>query len=296
MTKVAIIVLHFADKKNTIECLYSIKLLDFPKNQIELIVVDNGTGSLSAKEIKSVIVQFKLIKSKNNLGFAGGINVGIKQALKNKSVKFVLCLNNDTVVEKNLLKKFIDYSENTSIGILGTIITYYQNPSRIWFAGGYLNELFCYTSHQSMNKYLPDVKTGYVDFITGAAMFVRREVFQEIGLFDSDYFLYWEDVDFCLRAKRKGYSIYCLNLSLLKHKVSSASGLMGSNILSEVRAYYYARNPFIFMKKNKLPLLSGIIGQLFIRFPYYLTQVKDLESLKEYFRGLIDGFKILLRK
>ncbi|OGK13629.1 hypothetical protein A3C98_04460 [Candidatus Roizmanbacteria bacterium RIFCSPHIGHO2_02_FULL_37_15] len=271
MSKVAIIVLHFGDKKNTIECLDSLKKLNYDHKKIKTIVVDN---------------------SKKNLGFAGGINKGLKIGLKDKSINFFLVLNNDTIVDQNLLTSFFSQIKKDSADILGCIISYFLEPKKIWFAGGYLNKTFCFTKHPYLNKPLTsNIQLPKSDFITGACMFMRREVLEKIGLFDENYFLYWEDVDFCYRAVKAKFKILCLDQPLVYHKVSSSAGTEGSNKLSNLRAYYYARNAFIFMKKHNLPMLTGIFGQFFIRLPYYLSTVVSLESAKQYLKGVKDGTK-----
>lgn len=273
MPKIAIIVLHFGDKKHTKECIASLKNLNYGPKKIKLIIVDND---------------------KKNLGYAGGMNKGIKIGLKDKSIKYFLLLNNDVVVDPNILIQFIEYSKGKNFGILGSVMTYFQEPDKIWFAGGKLNKIFIFTRHPYMNKtYRPDLTVASPDFITGAAMFVERTVFEKIGLFDEDYFLYWEDVDFCLRASNKGFQIFCINKPLVLHKISSSTGLQGSNTLSFTRAYYYARNSFLFIKKHHLSKFSGLIGQLFIRFPFYFFSLRTVAALKSYLRGLKDGLGLL---
>ncbi len=273
MSKIAIIVLHFGDKKNTHQCLKSLKRLKYDQKKIKTIVIDND---------------------KQNLGFAGGVNKGLKVALKGESIKYFLLLNNDLVVDQNLLISLINCAKGKNIGILGCIITYFRNPNKIWFAGGHLNKVFCFTKHLYINKRLTSrIQLSNADFITGACMFIKREIFEKIGLFDEDYFLYWEDVDFCQRALKAGFKILCVNQPLVQHKISSTTGIEGSNKLSTVRAYYFARNPFLFMKKNNLPILTGLIGQLFIRLPYYFFTLSGLNSFYQYLKGLWDGIRFL---
>lgn len=295
MKKTAIIILHFGDKKDTIECLWSLRKIKEISNII-IFVVDNGTNTLTNKDLQPILPQVRLIKIEKNLGFAGGNNVGIKKALK-ENVDFILLLNNDAViVSPFLIEKLTTPFKNSSVGITGSLITYYNEPKKIWFAGGYLNKTFCFTRHPFMNKYinntLPEEKI--VDFITGAAMMIKKEVFEKVGLFDEKYFLYWEDVDFCIRVRNSGYKCYFVNKSLIKHKVSASGGIKGTNKLSPTRAYYYARNPFVFMKKNNHSRITEIIGQIFIRLPFYITTVDNFKAAKEYIRGLIDGIKLLL--
>lgn len=273
MFKIAIIVLHFGDKKNTLECLDSIKKINYDASKINTIVIDN---------------------SKHNLGFAGGVNKGIKVALKDPSVKYILLLNNDLVIESSSLNLLSHRCENENIDIAGGVINYYSKKNRIWFAGGYLSKTFCFTRHTFMNRgYNPALPVPKSDFITGAFIFIRREVFEKIGLFDEDYFLYWEDVDFCLRAAEAKFNIRCLNAIVAYHKISSSSGLRGSNRLTPLKAYYFARNPFLFMKKNNLPFLTGFLGQIFVRLPYYFFSLTGINSFYQYLKGINVGVKYL---
>lgn len=294
MKKVAVIILHFGEIKNTLNCLQSLNKIEDKKN-IKVYIIDNGTNSISKGKIISLQIKSKIIKSSTNLGFSGGNNLGIKEALK-EGYKYIFILNNDAVIRHNTIEKLIEpFNTNEFIGITCPIITYYQNPERIWFAGGYLNKSFCYTRHSLINKTLNEyIDSKEIGFATGAAMMIKREVFDKIGLFSEDYFLYWEDVDFCTRARKKRYISYLVNKPLVFHKVSSSTGTEGKKTLSPIKAYYYARNPFIFIKNNNFPEITGFLGQLFIRFPYYMLSIKDFTAFKSYIKGLIYGIKILL--
>src|SRR3989338_9866631 len=294
MSKIAIIVLHFGDKKNTFACLESIKKVDYPKNRFTVFIVDNGTGQLSSQELKSRLFPLKLIKISFNSGFSQGINAGIKASLKDRTVKYIFLLNNDVLLEHSALKLLCNRLENENIDLAGGVITYFAQPNKIWFAGGSLNQTFCFTQHKHMNKeYNHSLNIGKTDFITGAAMFIKREVFEKIGYFDEDYFLYWEDVDFCQRANRVKCKIICLNSIIAYHKVSSTSGLIGTNKLTPIKAYYFARNPFLFLKKNNLPVFTGFVGQMVVRLPYYFFSLTGINSLFQYLKGLWDGLKFL---
>lgn len=291
MNKVAIIVLHYGSKQNTLRCLKSIRKIR-TQDKLSVFVVDNGTNIINKKGIQPILSKFHLIKTTKNLGFSGGNNLAIKSALK-KGNDFILLLNNDIVVSKKIIKILKNPFNNPIIGITGGIITYYQNPKKIWFAGGYLNKTFCFTRHSFMNRSIEEVpvpEARAVDFVTGAVMMIRSKLLKKIGFLDENYFLYWEDVDFCLRAKKAGYQSYFIRNVVGKHLVSSSSGIEGTNRLSPLRAYYYARNPFLFIKKHNLDILSTIVGQLFIRFPYYMLSIKNVKAFKSYLKGLRDGF------
>lgn len=291
MKTTAIIVLHFGEVENTLRCLRSIqkiKNLDSSK----IFIVDNGTGKLTVNSLKEFRFQYMLIKNERNLGYAGGNNVGIRKAIE-ENYTYVFLLNNDATVEPSVLRDLQRPLESKQIGITGCIVTYEANGDTIWFAGGRLNTWLCITRHAHMNSKLSDttVNEGKTEFISGAAMMIKREVFDEIGLIPEEYFLYWEDVDFCYTARKKKYACYLVNKPLVRHIVSASSGKGGSNTLSRIRAYYYARNPFIFMIRHQLNPLTVLFGQLVIRLPYSLLTMEGIPAAAEYLRGIKDGLR-----
>lgn len=294
MTKsTAIIVLHYGDINNTLRCLKSLEKLP-EKNYLKVYIVDNGTKKITAKLIKDFQFNKTLLVNKKNLGYAGGNNTGIKNALK-ENYDYILLLNNDTIVEPKIIQELKKPLTNSQHGITGCIITYDNGENKIWYAGGRLNTKLCITRHPHMNTALSEVNIhpGPTDFISGAAMMIKRDVFDKIGLLPENYFLYWEDVDFCYKAKKNHFSCYLVNKVLVKHSVSASTGEKGSNTLSPIRAYYYARNPFLFMVQNNLSSFTGVIGQICIRLPYSLLTVNSLTAAKEYLRGIRDGMKLL---
>lgn len=159
-------------------------------------------------------------------------------------------------------------------------------------------------SQLSTNRLLRGVYGEYIestrndtvetDFITGACMMVKREIFEKIGLLPEEYFMYFEDVGFCQKAINAGYSCRLLPKPLVKHYVSASTGNVGSNDLTSFRAYYYARNPFIYIKKNVKGLykITNIFGQCFIRLPFYGLQILlkgNIKGIFAYLKGLKDG-------
>ncbi len=291
MKTTAIIVLHFGEVENTLRCLDSIqKIKDLDTSKV--FIIDNGTGKINKNHLKIFRFQYTLIKNKKNLGYAGGNNVGIRKALE-ENYDYIFLLNNDATVKSTILSDLQKPLQSSRIGITGCIITYKENGDKIWFAGGSLNKVLCITRHLQMNKILSDtiIRQSETDFITGAAMMVKREVFNDVGLIPEEYFLYWEDVDFCYSARKKLYKCYLINKPLVQHIVSASSGKKGSNRLSSIRAYYYARNPFIFMSRHQLNPLTVLCGQLAIRLPYSLLTLQDFPAAAEYVRGIKDGLR-----
>jgi len=190
-----------------------------------------------------------LIQTGENLGFAGGNNVGIKYALAQNS-KYILLLNNDTVVNANFLSLMVEAAEaDESVGIIGSKIYYYDHPQKIWFAGGSLCIWRGSAYHFGQNQLDTGKKfsgVANVDFVTGCVMLIKSRLLQDTGLLDEAFFLYVEDVDFCYRALEAGWKVsVCLDAQVW-HKVGTAAAQ------NTIAWYYYIRNrPYWVFRKVK---------------------------------------------
>ena len=130
-------------------------------------------------------------------GYAQGNNSGIIRLLRQKCA-YILLINDDTVSNPNLISKLVrSFNTDPSIGIVGPTIAYFNKPNIVWYAGGNLNRLFCFTTHPNMNKNVKYARTGYTDFVTGCCMIVRNSVFEDSGLLDTRFEYYFEDAFFC---------------------------------------------------------------------------------------------------
>lgn len=261
MKKIFIVVLNWNGKQDTLECLKSINELQVTSYELRVVVVDNGStdGSVEAigKSITSTTgITGELIRNKENLGFAGGNNVGIKYALEN-SADFILVLNNDTLIDKRLLLHLIKAAEKyKNAGIFSPKIYFapgfefhkkrYSEKDFgkvIWYAGGIIDWDNVLGSNRGVDKVDRGEydKVEEIDFATGAAMFIRREVLQEVGLFDEKYFMYLEDADLSQRTKRHGWKVLFVPDAKLWHKVAQSS-----RIGSDLNDYYITRNRLLF--------------------------------------------------
>ncbi len=252
MPKVFIIILNWNGWRDTVECVESLKKIDYPNYKI--VIVDNGSRE---KPALSEVEGLKVIYNKENLGFAGGNNVGIKYALE-QGADYVLLLNNDTIVDKGFLKELVKVAETKSqIGILGPKIYFHDEPNRLWFAGGKINKILTKGTHINYGRI--DKRNGnprIVDYITGCAIFVKREVIKKIGPMNEDYFLYYEDADWCLRARNKGFKCVLAPKAKIWHKCSRSAQEGSPSYI-----YYHSRNGLMLARYN---------GSLFIRLAAYL--------------------------
>jgi len=283
--------------EDTIECLES--LVQSGVKTSRIIVVDNGSQDASVGRIGKAMPSVEIMEMGENLGYIKGVNRGISRAME-MGAENILLINNDATVEESAVRALMEgMRRHRSAGILAPKILYYDDDS-IWFAGGTFDRRWGYSTHPGMD--LPDdgsIEDRRVDFVSGCIMLVRREVFDEIGLFDETLWMYAEDLDFCLKAESKGWESWYVPSSVGHHKVSASSGVKGSNVMTPMRSYYYARNMLVVI--HRLPWRAGrftrFLGQIAIRLPYYLMQIL-LQGVKggvsAYLKGLVDGIKWIL--
>ena len=193
--RVGIVVLNYNGLYDTENCLESIIKINY--SNYKLIVVDNASNDGSVEYIGKRYPDVPILKNYSNLGYAGGNNVGIRYAL-NDNCDFVLLLNNDVIVTKEFLNVLVETSVNhKEIGIVGPML-YFSQDYRINFAGGFINSKTCSCFIRGYDE--KDIglfrETDEVDYISGACMLVKREVFEKIGLLDERYFLLWEETAF----------------------------------------------------------------------------------------------------
>jgi len=249
--KHAVILVNFKGWEDTIVCLNSIEQC---KDKPHVIVVDNGSNNGSVEHLLSAFPDLDLIQSPVNLGFSVGNNLGIKKALR-MGAKVVHILNNDTEVDPNLFFRSYRYTAGKN-RITGAKIYYakgyeYHAPQKgngriLWYAGGYFDYTMAVARHFGIDEEDNGIYDAIkpVDFITGCYMAVPRQVFRKIGLLDEPFFLYLEDSEFCLRAKKHGVEVMYNPRLVLYHR-NSSSTVAGSPLVD----YYMTRNRFMIARR-----------------------------------------------
>lgn len=298
MKKVSLVILHFVNKILTEQCLESVKKLETKGFDLETIVVNNNPQE-NLKDLEKKFSYFLFIETGRNLGFTGGNNVGIKQALGGKA-DWILLINNDTILDKNLIVQLIKVGElDEKIGILGPKIYFapgYEfhqeryKPSEqgkvFWYAGGKIDWQNVLASHRGVDEVDEGQydKVEETDFVSGCAMMVKREVFEKIGLLDSRYFLYYEDSDFCQRAKRAGFKVVYMPKAKLWHLNAESSAVGGP-----LQDYYITRNRLLFGMRfaplrARLALFRESLRLLFSGSKWQRIGVRDF-YLRRFGRG-----------
>ena len=244
--KIAVVILNWNGKKDTLECLSSLAQVKY--FNYETIVVDNGSTDDSVSAIQEQFPNVTLLLSKENLGFAGGNNIGIRHALQ-QGAEGILLLNNDTIVDPSLLTAFATAAKKEpSVGILGAKLYSYADKGRFDHFGGMWNAAranFDLVGKDLLEKDSSFEKATPIDYVCGAALFAKREVFNAIGMLEPRFFLLWEESDFCFRARKAGFSTQLCPAAKVWHK-GSASVVGGKPHSS----YFWWRNRLLWIERN----------------------------------------------
>lgn len=293
--KVFIILLNYNGYEDTIQCMESLEKIDY--ENYEVVIVDNKSTNESLKKLTEYIEEHKtsfrkkhtLIPSKNNHGFAAGNNIGIKYALKNQC-DFVVLINTDTLVKKDFLKELtIPFENSDDVGISTGKIYYESKRDTFWFAGGTFNEERFYGAHigqgeKDLGQY--DEQKN-ISFCTGCLMMIKREVLEKVGFLSEEYFMYYEDVDYCLKVRELGYKIAYAPKAIIYHKVSASTGGEESPFAIE----WNTRNRLRLMRKFKdsMTKMQYIKRMSF----FYITRVIVLG--KYLLKGKVDLIKAVVK-
>lgn len=257
MPHVAIVILNWNNPDDTLACLRSVMALDYPADRLLVIVVDNGSRNGSGAQIRAAYPKLTILIPGANLGYAGGNNVGIRDALAT-GANYIWLLNDDVVVAPESLSTLVQVAVQTpEAACLGPIVLTKESPNHILSAGGLL-----VNGWEPVHLGIGELVTGIsgnvadVDFLSGCALFINALALREIGLLDEDFFVYHEDVEWCYRARRAGWRV----LSVLDAKVwHPDTGVRDQE--SSLVTYYAARNHLLFLRKHHIgwrPFLSSL--------------------------------------
>lgn len=293
MDKIAIILLNYNNYRDTIECITSIKEnIDINNFKFEIIVVDNKSTNESIDRLKKVD-GITLIQANENAGFSAGNNLGIKYALNNQA-DYILLLNNDTIITKDSINKmYISLNKHTDIGLMSCRIMYYEDKNLINYCGGRIN--YFKGTAEFYNKGKEYISSGndfiYTEVATGCCMLMKSELIKEVGLLPEEYFMYYEDVDFCAKVQKNGYRIgVCLD-AVIYHKESASSGGKESPFAIQ----WNTRNRIIFINKYKC---YGALTKLFFYSTRFIVLIKyklkhQEENIKALKNGITEGRKAI---
>jgi GT2 family glycosyltransferase len=272
---VSVIIVNYNTKDLTINCLKSV-YASKTKYSFEIILVDNASSDRSVQSIKNIFPEVRIIENKENIGFARANN----QATHISNGRYLYVLNSDTEIDVDVIERAVSYGEsNRMVGIIGTKVVslngnlqenFYKFPTLfsewIFFTFGIIksSNLFLF----NLNKYkktFPLNSAFEVDVISGTSMFVKREVYEKCGLFNEDFFMYYEDGEFCHRVKEAGFKSVYFPIVQVKHFHKGSSINSEENLKVLISCFNGA---LIYFKnvKNDFTAISFKIACYFVWF------------------------------
>ncbi len=257
---VSIITVNFNQPEVTEALLLSLQKVSY--SRIEILLVDNGSKR-DCSHLQKKFPGIRFIKSRQNLGFAGGNNLGIKQAKGD----YILLLNNDTEVDPGFLEPMLGlFREVPKLGIVSPLLIFYDSRL-VQYAGS--KGINFFTGRGQKIGYKQAIETINLnarptDLGHGAAMLFPKQLIEEVGYLPEVYFLYYEEHDWCEACKRAGYKVYFQGASKVYHKESVSVGK-----LNPLKTYYLNRNRLLFLKRNArgLQKACAMAFYLLLAFP-----------------------------
>lgn len=292
LPKVSIIVPTYNRRTDVLECLQSLRKLNY--TDYEIIVVDNGSTDGTSDAIEKLYPEVKLVKSRTNLGVTGGRNLGAKHS----NGEYIFFLDHDTTVDGNVLIELWNVIESDPlIGIVGPAIYYYSDPKRVWALGTSINML---TGRVSFNHEGTVDRGEFVKamdvHVLPTAFLVKREVMNKVGIFDDTFFAVYEDTDFSFRVKEMGYRVLCVPTGKVWHKMSPDKSRSVPSVLS--RAYLVSRNRIIFMKKHSSNFPAFMVLFLPLYLIYYCLHAfcsSRMDWVKSFLKGTVSGIAVAFK-
>lgn len=238
--RVGIIILNYNGKRCLLSCLESLNRLEYRNKDI--IVVDNNSADDSLKEAEKKFPHFVFVRNSKNQGFAKGMNIGMKEALA-RGAEYCWLFNYDALAQSQTLDKLISAAqENPKAGLLSPII-YETESDKIWFAKGKIDFWRMRTVHIEPTKQELAAKTYKSEFLTGCALLMKKELIEKIGFLDENFFLYYEDADYSLRAAQAGFDCLVAREAKVFHKEESK--------FNPRKIYYLVYSGLLFFNKWK---------------------------------------------
>lgn len=250
--KVSLIVLCHNGLDLTLTCLDSLRRQEY--DRADIWVVDNASQDGTAEAVAAAYPEISLISTGDNLGYAGGNNVGMEAALQ-RGAEVVFLINNDTALNPQCVSFLVrSLQAGPQTGVIGPMVYTWEDDTLISSAGGGID----WHHADSFNIGAGEPERGQyparpVDFINGCGLMVTRQAIERAGLLDPDYFMYWEETDWCARIKKAGFDIRFEPSARMRHKAPIRSDSLGPTTL-----YYMTRNRLLFFARHTPPRLKPV--------------------------------------
>ncbi|MBE2220670.1 MAG: glycosyltransferase family 2 protein [Anaerolineae bacterium] len=292
-TRVLAIILNWRQAQTTIACVRALQ--EMSCSFLDTLIIDNGSGDDSVSQMKEHFQEdVKILALSENLGFAGGCNIGLQTAVENK-YHYALLINNDAFATPGMLEELLAKA-TPDIALLSPKIFYASDPTRIWFANGRMNPytLDLYDTGRNEQDSQKWCKTQDTEYLLGTCLLVHLNAMQNVGLLDERFFMYFEDLDWSMRFRQKGYRLQIVTSAHLYHKVAISSG----GLDSPIRRYHLAKSGMIFWRryahKGNLPVIILFRLGSILKTMTRLLFTGKFSAAHSYLKGLQDGWQVSL--
>lgn len=278
--KIFCLILNYRHFQDTAKCLVSLIKSDTPKG-VNYLILDNSPDNLSVQYFKKKFPKIKVIKNPSNFGFAGGNNIGVSYALKQRATH-ILIINPDVFVGKSFLKILVaDLNQNKKAGIIAPIIRHQQKGVTFFGMQGSIDWKTGKASHTNLRQLPKNKGVIGANFVTFACVLIRADVFRKVGLLDERYFMYLEDVDYCLQTKRLGFEILLDQKVIVDHNTSSSFKKPTDKLLISFGSQITFIKKWLSFPRNIFPLIYTLFfyPYLFIlwTYHYYRDALRDIK-------------------
>jgi hypothetical protein len=253
--RVAIVVVTWNGAETSRRCLRSLASLEYQR--YEVCLLDNGSEAGFGAQMAAEFPHVDVVSMRENHGFSAACNGGIAWA-RARDADYVLLINDDTTADPGMLRALVDRAE--AYGRRAIVAPLIMSGERVWSAGGYIRQPWFKADH-----YETPNEAREAEWASGCALLAPLSLVDTVGPMDERYFLYLEDVDWCLRARERGFSVVIEPEARLQHEVSATTGRLESRIVR----YYTYRNYYLLAFTH-----SGLLGKLFFAAHFAITLAK----------------------
>jgi GT2 family glycosyltransferase len=284
------VVTHWNALDDTTECVTSVLTSEY--DNLATVIVDNGSSNGSADILEQRFPQVTVLRTGENGAITAAYNWGMQFALDN-SADYVLMLNNDIAIHPQMVSLLVAAAErDDTVGVVTPKTYYYDRPDIIWFAGGQRSrfDFGSLQTHEGERDAPANSRAGEVDYAWASGMLFKRELLQKMGLFDTRFYLYYDDVDICIRAQQAGYRIWYEPNALMWHKVSHSTG-------SARFTRIWARSKMRLFRKHARGLHQAVLIAYAFGHGAVRAVIPREDNMrmrihpKAYFLGLVDGLR-----
>ncbi|HAS69076.1 MAG: putative glycosyltransferase [Candidatus Collierbacteria bacterium GW2011_GWA2_42_17] len=253
--RITAIILNYKHQRDTTECISSIQKTDIG-SEVSIIIVDNSPTKTNQRTFKKLFPKADYIASPSNLGFAGGNNIGINKALAT-GTDYVLIVNPDVVLPHDFFVPLLKHFENKKTGIVAPAIFHKQKNDMYFGLDGKVDWSLAKPKHQNIKK-ITSTKPIKSEFVTFACVLISKETFQKVGLLDEGYFMYFEDVDYCLSAKKKNVDIILDPKVIIEHRTSSSFYKPTGKLLISFKSHLRFMTKWLPLSKRIKPFFHAL--------------------------------------